>query len=126
VWPRRPAERERLLALQPYLCTNVLIQGITLEGSNFWQFHPVLSNHVLFDGVSATDSGKSNNDGLDPESCDHVVVRYSSIKARDDAMAIKSGRDADGRRINVPTSNLIIVHTRMASSHWGISPSAAS
>jgi polygalacturonase len=74
----------------------------------------------MFDGVATTNSGMGNNDGLDPESCDHVVVKNSSIKARDDAMAIKSGRDADGRRINVPTTNLVIVHTSMASSNWGM------
>ena len=99
---------------------NVYIQGITLRGAQFWQFHPVLSRYVMFDGVATTNSGKGNNDGLDPESCDHVVVKNSSIKARDDAMAIKSGRDADGRRINVPTTNLVIVRTSMASSNWGM------
>jgi polygalacturonase len=117
---QRTGNQSRTSFVQPYLCTNVLIQGITLKGSNFWQFHPVLSKYVLFDGVASTNSGNGNNDGLDPESCDHVVVRNSSIKARDDAMAIKSGRDADGRRINVPTSNLVIVHTSMASSNWGM------
>jgi polygalacturonase len=121
----RPVEERTGVAartsfVQPYLCTNVYIQGITLVGATFWQFHPVLSRYVLFDGVSATNSGKGNNDGLDPESCDHVVVKNSSIKARDDAMAIKSGRDADGRRINVPTSNVVLMHDRMASSNWGM------
>jgi polygalacturonase len=117
---QRTGNQSRTSFVQPYLCTNVLIQGITLKGSTFWQFHPVLSKYVLFDGVAATNSGNGNNDGLDPESCDHVVVRNSSIKARDDAMAIKSGRDADGRRINVPNSNLVLVHDSMASSNWGM------
>jgi polygalacturonase len=117
---QRTGNQSRTSFVQPYLCTNVLIQGITLKGSNFWQFHPVLSKYVLFDVVAATNSGKGNNDGLDPESCDHVVVRNSSIKARDDAMAIKSGRDADGRRINVPSTNIVLVHDSMASSNWGM------
>jgi polygalacturonase len=121
----RPVEQRtgvtcRTSFVQPYLCTNVYIQGIRLEGATFWQFHPVLTDYVMFDGVAATNSGNGNNDGLDPESCDHVVVKNSSIKARDDAMAIKSGRDADGRRINKPTSNLVVMHTSMASSNWGM------
>jgi polygalacturonase len=116
----RTGNQSRTSFVQPYLCTNVYIQGITLRGAQFWQFHPVLSRYVMFDGVATTNSGKGNNDGLDPESCDHVVVKNSSIKARDDAMAIKSGRDADGRRINVPTTNLVIVRTSMASSNWGM------
>jgi polygalacturonase len=117
---QRTGHQARTSFVQPYLCTNVYIQGITLKGARFWQFHPVLSKYVMFDGVSATNSGASNNDGLDPESCDHVVIKNSSIKSRDDAIAIKSGRDADGRRINVPTQNVVIMHTSMASSHWGM------
>lgn len=117
---QRTGNQSRTSFVQPYLCNNVYIQGITLKGANFWQFHPVLSNNVMFDGVASTNSGAGNNDGLDPESCDHVVIKNSSIKARDDAMAIKSGRDADGRRINVPTQNVVIMHTSMASSNWGM------
>jgi polygalacturonase len=117
---QRTGNQSRTSFVQPYLCTNVYIQGITLRGAHFWQFHPVLSKYVMFDGVSATNSGNGNNDGLDPESSDHVVIKNSSIKARDYAMAIKSGRDADGRRINVPTTNVVIMNTSMASSNWGM------
>jgi polygalacturonase len=116
----RTGARCRTSFVEPYLSRNVYIQGITLKGAQFWQFHPTLSSYVLFDGVTTTDSTRSNNDGLDPESSDHVVVTGSTIKARDDAMAIKSGRDADGRRLNVPTTDLVILHSKMASSNWGM------
>jgi polygalacturonase len=117
---QRTGNQSRTSFVQPYLCTNVYLQGITLKGATFWQFHPVLSSYLLVEGVAATNSGNGNNDGFDPESCDHLVITNSSIKARDDAMAIKSGRDADGRRINVPTSNMVIMHSSMASSNWGM------
>jgi polygalacturonase len=100
---KRTGAKARSSFVEPYLCTNVYIQGITLKGARFWQFHPTLSRFVLFDGVTTTDSGNSNNDGLDPESSDYVVVRNSTIKAKDDAIAVKSGRDTDGRRITCPT-----------------------
>jgi polygalacturonase len=116
----RTGNQSRTSFVQPYLCENVYIQGITLRGAQFWQLHPVLSRNVMFDGVNVTNSARSNNDGLDPESCDHVVIKDSAIKSRDDAMAIKSGRDADGRRIGVPTQNVVIMHTSMASTNWGM------
>ena len=116
---QRVGNQSRTSFVQPYACTNVLIQGITLRGARFWQLHPVLSSYVLIDGVTTTDSGAGNNDGFDPESSDHVVLRNSTIKAGDDAIAVKSGRDADGRRINTPTRNLVIMHSSFAS-RWGM------
>ena len=116
----RRGAKSRTSFVQPYRCTNVFIQGITLKGSNFWQFHPVLSRYVMFDGVTTTDSGKSNNDALDPESSDRVVIKNSTLKSRDDTIAVKSGRDADGRRINVPTTNVVVMNSFMHSSNWGM------
>ena len=116
----RKGAKCRTSFVEVYSSTNVYFQGITLKGSNFWQFHPVLSRNVLFDGVTVTDSQKSNNDALDPESSDNVVIRNSTLKSRDDAIAIKSGRDADGRRINVPTTNVVVYGSKLASSNWGM------
>jgi polygalacturonase len=116
---QRVGNRSRTTFVEPYNSSNVLIQGITLRGAQFWQFHPTLSTNVLVDGVTATDSGAGNNDGFDPESCDGVVLTNSTIAAGDDAMAIKSGRDADGRRINKPMQNLVIMHSSFRS-RWGL------
>lgn len=101
--------------VEPYSSTNVLIQGITLQGAQFWQIHPTLSKNVTVDGVTVTNSGNSNNDGFDPESSDHILLTNTTIQSNDDAIAIKSGRDADGRRINTPTSNFIFRHSSFAS-----------
>jgi polygalacturonase len=105
--------------IEPYNCTNVLIQGITLRNSMFWQLHPTLCRNVTVDGVSTDPStARSNTDACDPESCDHVVVRNCNLGAHDDNIAIKSGRDADGRRVNVPCQNLVVFGCRM-NGNWG-------
>ena len=105
--------------IEPYRCDTVLIQGITLRNSMFWQIHPTLCNNVTVDSVSTDAStAHSNTDGVDPESCDHVVIRNCDLGAHDDNIAIKSGRDADGRRINVPTQNLVVFGCRM-NGNWG-------
>lgn len=104
---RNVAGRLRSTFVEPYNSTRVLIQGVTLRHSQFWQLHPTLCTNVTVDGVT-TSISIANTDGCDPESCDHVVIKNSTLKAGDDNIAIKSGRDADGRRINVPTQNVVI------------------
>jgi len=101
--------RLRSAFVEPYLCTNVLIQGITLRRALFSQLHPTLCSNVTIDGVTTGDTTSLNSDGCDPESCDHVVIKNCTFDANDDCIAIKSGRDADGRRVNTPSQNIVIL-----------------
>jgi hypothetical protein len=103
--------------VEPYACDTVLIQGVTLHNSRFWQLHPTLSTNVTVDSVT-TSATNSNTDGCDPECCDHVVIQNCTLGAGDDNIAIKSGRDVDGRRINTPSQNIVIVGCHM-SGPWG-------
>ena len=105
--------------VEPYDCDRVLIQGIRVRNSMFWQLHPTLCRSVTVDGVSTDPStAHSNTDGCDPESCDHVVISNCDLGAHDDNIAIKSGRDADGRRVNVPCQNIVVFGCRM-NGNWG-------
>ncbi|WP_370944572.1 glycoside hydrolase family 28 protein [Amycolatopsis sp. cg5] len=105
--------------VEPYSCETVLIQGITLKNSMFWQLHPTLCKNVTVDGVTTDAStAHSNTDACDPESCDHVVIVNSNLGAHDDNIAIKSGRDEDGRRVNVPCQNLVVANCVM-NGNWG-------
>jgi polygalacturonase len=103
--------------VEPYNCNTVLIQGVTLRNSRFWQLHPTLCKNVTIDGVT-TNQSTSQTDGCDPECCDHVVIKNSTLKAGDDNIALKSGRDADGRRVNVPTQNVVIWNNQFEGP-WG-------
>jgi hypothetical protein len=114
---RNVAGRLRSSFVQPYRCDTVLIQGVTLRNSRFWQLHPTLCRNVTIDGVTTHISG-SNTDGCDTECCDHVVIKNSTLLAGDDNIALKSGRDADGRRINVPTQNIVIWNNQFEGP-WG-------
>jgi polygalacturonase len=46
-----------------------------------------------------------NNDGCDPESCKDVLIERCTFDTGDDCIALKSGRNDDGRRVNVPIEN---------------------
>ncbi|GLY75275.1 glycoside hydrolase family 28 protein [Actinoallomurus iriomotensis] len=93
--------------LQFYRCRSVLVEGVTLHRSPMWQIHPVLSENVTVRDVHV-DSRGPNNDGCDPESCSGVVIQRCVFDAGDDSIAIKAGRGADGRRVNVPCEDVLI------------------
>lgn len=105
--------------LEVYRCKNVLIKGITIKNTPFWVLHPTLSQNVTVDSVTTISLGP-NNDGCDPESCTDVLIENCFFSNGDDCIAIKSGRDQDGRRINVPAKNIIIQNCRMEDGHCGV------
>lgn len=105
--------------VQPYRCRDVLIDGVTLRNSPMWIIHPVLCDRVLVQGVTV-DSHGPNSDGCDPESCRDVVVRHCRFDTGDDCIAIKSGRNADGRRLGVATERVLIEHCEFRDGHGGV------
>ncbi len=105
--------------VQMYRCRNVLISGVTIVRSPMWEIHPVLSQNVIVRNVTISTHGP-NNDGCDPESCRDVLIEGCTFDTGDDCIAIKSGRNADGRRVNVPTENVIIRNCRMKDGHGGV------
>jgi polygalacturonase len=105
--------------IQPYGCTNVLIEGVTIRNSPMWEINPVLCRNVTVRGVQIVSHGP-NNDGCDPESCRDVLIERCLFDTGDDCIAIKSGRNADGRRVNVPTEDVIIRDCEMRDGHGGV------
>jgi len=106
--------------IQPYRCRNVLIENVTIVNSPMWEIHPVLSQNVTVRGVTIDTHGP-NNDGCDPESCRDVLIERCVFNTGDDCIAIKSGRNGDGSRVNVPSENIIIRHCEMRDGHGGVS-----
>jgi unsaturated rhamnogalacturonyl hydrolase len=83
-----------------------------------WELHPLLCTNVTVRGVDIVSHG-ANNDGCDPESCRDVLIEKCLFDTGDDCIAIKSGRNTDGRRVNVPSANLIIRDCIMRDGHAG-------
>jgi len=105
--------------IQPYGCTNVLVEGVTIRNSPMWEINPVLCRNVIVRDVRISSHGP-NNDGCDPESCRDVLIERCMFDTGDDCIAIKSGRNADGRRINVPSENIIVRDCEMRDGHGGV------
>jgi polygalacturonase len=105
--------------IQPYNCRNILISGPKIIRSPMWIVNPVLCENVTIENLTIISHG-SNNDGVDPESCKNVLIRNCYFDTGDDCIAIKSGRDEDGRRINKPAENHIIENCEMKDGHGGV------
>lgn len=105
--------------IQPYRCTNVLIEGVTLVNSPMWEVHPVLCTNVTVRKVTAKTLGP-NNDGCNPECCRDVLIEDCLFETGDDCIAIKSGRNDDGRRIGVPSENIVIRRCSFKDGHGGV------
>ncbi len=103
-----------------YKCKNILIEGVTLKDSPFWFMHPILSTNITIDGVKTNSIGP-NTDGCDPESCSDVLIKNCTFNDGDDCIAIKSGRNNDGREINIPSKNFLIEDCSMKDGHGGVS-----
>jgi polygalacturonase len=106
--------------VQPYRSKNVLIEGITVRNSPMWELNPVLCQNVTVRDVKISTHGP-NNDGCDPECCTDFLIEGCEFDTGDDCIAIKSGRNRDGRRVNVPCENVIVRNCRMKDGHGGVS-----
>jgi polygalacturonase len=111
--------------IQPYRCKNVLIEGVTLKNSPMWQVHPVLCTNVsvlkmTITGADLNRESGPNTDGCDPESCTDVLIKDCNFNTGDDCIAIKAGRNEDGRRVNVRSENIIIQDCHMKDGHGGV------
>jgi polygalacturonase len=109
----------RVNFIQLYKCKNILVEGITLRQSPMWSIHPVLCENVTVRKIRIISHGP-NNDGCNPESCKNVLIRECYFDTGDDCIAIKSGRNADGRRVNVASENIVVQNCIMKDGHGGV------
>ena len=106
-------------------CEGILIEDVTLLRSPFWVIHPLLSTDITVRGVHINNDGP-NGDGCDPESCDRVLIENCFFNTGDDCIAIKSGRNNDGREggqgrfAGRPSKNIIIRGCEMQNGHGGV------
>ena len=100
-------------------CERILIKDVKMINSPFWVIHPLLSKNITLDGVYVWNEGP-NGDGCDPEACENVLIQNCVFHTGDDCIAIKSGRNNDGRLWNQPSKNIIIRNCKMEDGHGGV------
>lgn len=100
-----------------YRCTNILVEGVNLRNPAMWTLHPVYCTNITVRNVTFY-STNSQGDGLDLDSCTDAYVSGCRMDTNDDCVVIKSGRDADGRRVGRPTQNVVVENCKF-SGRWG-------
>ena len=110
--------RPRLLRLID--CRRVLLEGVTFQNPPNWTLNPTLCKDVTIRNITVHNAWYAqNSDALDLESCRNVVVRGSTFDAGDDGICLKSGMNERGRRIGVPTENVLIENCIVYHAHGG-------
>ena len=101
-------------------CTRILLEGVTFQNSPAWCLHPLLSQHLTLRNLTVRNPWNAQNgDGVDIESCRYVLVEHCTFDVGDDGICIKSGRDEEGRKRNVPTEDVIIRNCTVFHGHGG-------
>ena len=97
--------------------TNVLVSGLTLKDSAFWNLQLTYCDGAEVRDVTIrapiTPIRAASSDGIDVDSSRNVLIEGCDIECADDAICLKSGRDADGLRVNRPTENVVIRNCRV-------------
>lgn len=100
-------------------CSRVLVEGVSIYDSPRWNLHFLYSRDISVRNVSI-DSEGVNTDGIVLDSSSNALVEQAFVSSGDDAIALKSGLDDEGRRRGIPTENIVIRNSAIRKAHGGI------
>ncbi len=104
-----------------YHCKRIEIEGVSFSNPPFWTISPTFSENITINNITITNPAHSpNTDGINPSSCKNVRISNCHISVGDDCIVLKSGRDADGRDVGIPTENVTITNCTMLDGHGGV------
>ena len=99
--------------IELYECKNILLENFSIKESAFWTVHPVFGKNITIRNLKVT-GDVLNDDGIDPDSCEDVLIEGCEIQTRDDAISIKAGRDQDAWQ-RPGSKNIIVKNNRLLS-----------
>lgn len=128
----KPDEENALERAKPYFdyyrpvlvslirCRKVLLDGVTFQNSPAWNVHPLFCEHLtLRNAFIRNPWNAQNGDGLDLESCKYVDIYNTKFDVGDDAICMKAGKNAEGRKTPVPTEYVTIRNCIVYHGHGG-------
>jgi len=112
--------RPRLIAIQN--CTDVLVSGLTIKNQACWGLFILYSKDVIAENlIIRAEHNIISSDGITIDSGERIRITGCDIDVNDDCIAVKSGKDEDGRRVNRPSGEIIIEKCRFRYGHGGVS-----
>ena len=106
--------------IRPVESKNILIEGIHILSSPMWVLHILYCENVVIRNVIVESFPGANTDGVDIDSSRHVRISDSYFDTGDDAICIKSGKDADGLRVNRITEDVAITNCTIHRGHGAV------
>ncbi len=101
-------------------CDKVLLEGVTFKNSPAWNIHPFFCTNLTVRNINVNNAYHAQNgDGIDIESCNGVEIYNSRFETGDDAICVKSGKNAVARTIVGPCENVYIHDCLVNEGHGG-------
>ena len=100
---RRPA------LLEFINCDGVHLEDFSTSYAHMWSIHPTCCDNLMFRNLTVR-STETNGDGIDIDSCRHVLIDSCDIASGDDCISLKSGRGEEAYTMNRPTEDVHITN----------------
>ena len=101
-------------------CKRILLDGVTFMNSPAWNIHPFFCKNLTVRNVTVSNPYYAQNgDGIDVESCKKVHIHNCTFETGDDAICLKSGKNAVARQIEGPCEDVYIHDCLVNKGHGG-------
>ena len=101
-------------------CSRILISGVSILRGPMWTIHPVYSQDITIQNTDINTAPGPSTDGIVIDSSKNVLVENTTLATGDDAITIKSGRDNDGRNINISSENIVLRDININDAHGAV------
>ncbi len=101
-------------------CNRIFLSDVSILRGPMWTIHPLYSQNIIIKNVTVNTAPGPSTDGIVIDSSQNVLVDNATLSTGDDAIVIKSGRDNDGRRVNLPSKNIVLQNIIINDAHGAI------
>lgn len=103
---------------------NIVLKDFTIQDSPMWMIHPVYCKNMIIENINLISDGP-NTDGIDPDSCENILIQNCIFNTGDDGIAINSGLNEDGIRVNKPCVNIEVRNCTFNKGHASVAIGSA-
>jgi polygalacturonase len=101
--------------IEPINCTNIRFEDFATSYYLMWSLHPTYCDNIFIKNLYIRSTG-GNGDGIDIDSCKHVIIDGCDIETGDDCISLKSGRGMEGYTLLRTTEDVTITNCTLADS----------
>jgi polygalacturonase len=99
---------------------NVLVEGVRFVGAPMFVVHLLYSENATVRNIKVEAYPGPHANGIVADSSRHVRISDCYVDTGDDGIVLKSGKDADGLRVNRPTEDVVITNCTVHHAHGAV------